>query len=428
LLTLNSGDCADFKICSSFNKCIKILPGFVYTRLQTFNINLSRMNILIAPNAFKHSLNAQEVAEAIAAGLKQSKLTCNCRLFPVGDGGDGTGGLIIQKLNGKIVNATTCDALGRKITAAFGLIDNGKTAVIEMANASGLRLLEANELNPLLTNTFGTGELIRQALDKGARKIIIGMGGSATVDGGTGILSALGVRFLDADGNLLNAVPAELTRLAAIDRSGLDKRIPDCEIIILCDVDNQLLGDEGAAAVFGPQKGATADGVVQLDAMLATFATATLKETGIDITSLKHGGTAGGAAAGLYAFLNAKLVSGATYFLELTGFDAALEDAELVFTGEGSIDGQTLQGKAPAIVAAWAKKKNLPVIGLAGKVPEQPGIEMDKYFNVLRSINNDPVDLSTALKNTRPNLIQTACQIGDLIASNGLQAIWGCKI
>nr|WP_246229547.1 glycerate kinase [Mucilaginibacter humi] len=272
------------------------------------------MNILIAPNAFKNSLDAQSVAEAIALGLQQSKLDCRCQLFPVADGGDGTGSLIIKHLNGTLINTPIHDALGRPITAVFGLIDDGRTAVIEMADASGIRLLKTTELNPMLTNTFGTGELMKAALDKGVTKIIIGMGGSATVDGGMGILHAPGIEFLDEDGKALEPTPAELINIVAINTSNLDKRVSGCEIIILCDVDNKLLGAEGAAAVFGPQKGATTANVIQLNEMLTRFAAIALQQTGRDMTVIKHSGTAGGAAAGLYAFLNAKLVSGANHF------------------------------------------------------------------------------------------------------------------
>lgn len=373
------------------------------------------MNIVIAPNAFKNSLDAQKVAEAIALGLSQSKLDCACKLFPVGDGGDGTGSLIIKHFNGKLIDTEVQDALGRKISASFGLIDNGRTAVIEMADASGIRLLKADELNPLITNTAGTGEMIRMALDKGVHKIIIGMGGSATVDGGTGILSALGVRFLNAEGKLLTT-PAELNELSTIDLSGLDKRVQNCEFIVLCDVGNKLLGSDGAANVFGPQKGADDRAVVQLQAILKKFAAVTLQQTGVDMASVKHGGTAGGAAAGLYGFLKAKLVSGANYFLELTDFNKALNNTDIVFTGEGSIDEQTLQGKAPFAVADWAKRKQIPVIGLAGMVPLQYHKELSKYFDVLLSIGNEPFDRNLALKHTHGNLVRTAKQVGNILS------------
>ncbi|MDB5032107.1 glycerate kinase [Mucilaginibacter sp.] len=379
------------------------------------------MNILIAPNAFKNSLDAQGVAEAIAQGLQQSDLNCTCRLFPVGDGGDGTGGLIIKHLDGQIITAPAHDALGREITATFGLVDNGRTAIIEMADASGMRLLKPDELNPMLANTAGTGELIKQALDKGVNKIIIGMGGSATVDGGAGILSALGMLFYDKDGSELSPVPAQLVDVAMVDVGPLDKRVFACDITILCDVDNALLGADGAAAVFGPQKGATTADVVKLDTMLKNIAAIAFEQTGVDATNIKHSGTAGGAAAGLYTFLNAKLVSGATRFLELTSFEAALQNADIVITGEGSIDEQTLQGKAPAAVAAMARERGLKVIGLAGKVPTVHSEALSQHFHILRSINITPTDLATALKSTRNNLVRTACEIGNLLVLSQLQ-------
>jgi glycerate kinase len=223
------------------------------------------MRILIAPNAFKHGLNAEEAALAIEEGFMQSNLECECECFPIGDGGDGTGELIIKKCGGEIVDTEAHDALGRKINASFGLIDGGKTAVIEMADASGIRLLKPDELDPLHATSFGTGEQVNLALDKGAKKIIIGMGGSATVDGGCGILKALGIRFLDKDKQDLQGLPGSLTNLALIDVTGLDKRILDCEVIVLCDVDNMLLGNHGSAAIFGPQKGASPVDVKKLE-------------------------------------------------------------------------------------------------------------------------------------------------------------------
>jgi glycerate kinase len=374
------------------------------------------MHILISPNAFKHSLTANEAANAIKIGFLQSKLACTCECFPVADGGDGTGELIIRKCNGKLVEAEVHDPLGRKITSSFGLIDEGKTAIIEMANASGIRLLKTGELNPLRATCFGTGVQIKIALDKGARKIIIGMGGSATVDGGCGILKALGVRFLDANGADLAQLPSGLTDLASVDVTGLDERIMEAEVIVLCDVDNVLLGDEGSAAIFGPQKGASAADVKKLDAALAKFAEVSLRQTGKDMSAIPYGGTAGGAAAGLYAFLDAALVNGIAHFLELTNFVAALEKADLVITGEGSIDEQTLQGKGPFGVAHRAKLKGLPVIGMAGRVPLERNDKLQKYFDVLMPIGNQPADLQTALAVTAQNLIRTSAELGNLLA------------
>jgi glycerate kinase len=376
------------------------------------------MNILIAPNAFKNSLTAEEAASAIQEGFMQSKLDCECECFPIGDGGDGTGELIIRKCNGQIENTEAHDVFGRKIETSFGLIENGKTAVIEMADASGLRLLKSGELNPLVATSFGTGEQIKVALDKGAKKMIIAMGGSATVDGGCGILKALGARFLDSNKNDLSNLPEGLMELNSIDISGIDNRIITCEMIVLCDVDNELLGDKGAAFMFGPQKGATPEGVKKLDAALGRLSKVALHQTGKDMATVKYGGTAGGAAAGLYALVNAKLVNGIDYFLELTGFDAALKTADIVITGEGSIDEQTLQGKGPFGVAQRAKSKGLPVIGLAGKIPIEPNKNLQKYFDALLAIARQPSDLASALAATASNLKRTAYELGNFFAIN----------
>lgn len=378
------------------------------------------MHILIAPNAFKHSLTADEAAVAIREGFMQSKLDCSCECFPVADGGDGTGELIVKKREGEWVEASVRNALGKGIMAQFGLIDQGKTAVVEMAAASGIRLIKREDLDPLIATSFGTGEQIRVALDRGVKRIIIGMGGSATVDGGCGIMKALGIRFLDAGGKELTRLPEALTQLDRIDTSGTDKRIVNCEVVVLCDVDNLLLGEQGAAAVFGPQKGASAADVQQLDAALGRLSQVALQQTGKDMAAVKYGGTAGGASAGLWALLGAKLVNGIDYFLELTGFEASLGKADMVVTGEGSIDEQTLQGKGPFGVASRAKLHGLPVIGLAGRVPGEPDKNLQQYFDALLAIGNCPSDLAAALAATAGNLSRTAAALGNLLAINPL--------
>jgi glycerate kinase len=374
------------------------------------------MHILIAPNAFKHSLSAEEAALAIEKGFMQSKLDCRCELFPVGDGGDGTGELLIKRLNGKIVTTEVKGPLGKKINAGFGLINGDKTAVIEMANASGLRLIKKEELDPLHATSFGTGEQIKVALDRGVKKIIIGMGGSATSDGGTGILRALGLRFLNVKGEELKDLPVSLNELATIDLSSLDKRIKDTELVVLCDVNNLLLGEKGAAAVFGPQKGASTGDVQILNKALTRFSDITLQQMEKEIATVKHGGTAGGAAAGLYAFFNAKLVNGIEYFLQITGFDKSLEKADLVVTGEGSIDEQTLHGKAPFGVARAAKQKGKRVIAFAGKISSTTNSALDKYFDELISINQPEVELEEALATAGQNLTNAVEPIGSLYA------------
>ena len=381
------------------------------------------MRILIAPNAFKNSLAAQDVAEAIKIGLEESKLQCTVDCFPVGDGGDGTAELILKYYNGNIVFVTVHDPLMREISSSFGLMEGEKTAVIEMANASGLKLLQLNELDPLHTTSFGTGELIKKSLDSGVKKIIMCIGGSATVDGATGSMRALGFRFLGKDGKELINTPETLVNLETIDFLGVDERIMQCKIIVLCDVENVLLGKEGAAAVFGPQKGASPDDVKKLDSSLAKLGNVILKQTGKDVSTIKSGGAAGGMAAGLAALLNADLVSGIDYFLSLTNFDQALENVDLVITGEGSIDEQTLHGKGPYGVARRAKEKGIPVIGLAGKIPFERMGPLEKYFDVLLSINNEETELSQALSQTRQNLKRTSKNIGDLLAGRGFTKI-----
>jgi glycerate 2-kinase len=389
------------------------------------------MHILIAPNAFKNSLSAEAAAAAILKGLEQSRLQFTAECFPVGDGGDGTGDLLMARLGAHSVSAPARDPFARERMSYFGISPASApsamstsagpsptptTAIIEMANASGLRLLAHQELAPLHASSLGTGDLIRAALDKGADRILIGMGGSATVDGGTGILAALGARFLDARGQDLTHLPIELTKLATIDLSGLDPRLKTVDLTVLCDVDNPLLGPQGAAAVFGPQKGASPRDVEQLETALRHFEAIIHKQLGVTLAGLPKGGTAGGAAAGLYGILKARLVDGIDFFLNVSGFDKALEHAHWVITGEGSLDEQTLKGKGPFGVANAAKKRGLPVIGLAGRLPREKSPALDSYFDVLLPINHEALPLQEALPYTAANLTATARAVGNLLA------------
>jgi glycerate kinase len=333
------------------------------------------MRILIAPNAFKNSLNANEVTSAIARGLERSSLD-----FP------------------------------------FGIIRDGRTAVIEMADASGMRLLTVNELDPLQASSVGTGELIRAALDSGVREIILCVGGSATVDGGAGLLQALGVRFVDSAGRSLLALPAALVDIEAIDLSELDIRTHDCAFTVLCDVDNPILGEAGAARVFGPQKGATPAAVDRLEAALSRWCEVLRRQTEQDVATLAHGGAAGGVAAGLKAVLKARLVGGIEYFLDVTDFNRALQSSDLVITGEGSIDEQTLQCKAPYGVAMRAKALGVPVVALAGQVPLEPGPTLRQCFDVLLPIGSGPCSVSVAIRRTGENLTRTAWELRNALA------------
>ncbi|MEO9099586.1 MAG: glycerate kinase, partial [Ginsengibacter sp.] len=271
------------------------------------------MHIVIAPNAFKGSFTSGEAAKSIAAGLKKSKLFCTVKQIPIADGGDGTAHLISKKMGAKGFKLIVHGPLGKKVTASFGWESKTKAAIIEMADASGVRLIEKEELNPLKSNTRGTGELIKFALDKGAKKIIIGLGGSATVDGAAGLLNELGIRFLDNSERKLTELPRGLLALNRIDLNSMDSRLKDCEIILLCDVTNKLLGKSGAAAVFGPQKGADKKGVAILEKCMYQLNKIVKKDLKVDMNSFMHGGTAGGAAAGMAAFINAELVSGISY-------------------------------------------------------------------------------------------------------------------
>src|SRR5712672_3496705 len=374
------------------------------------------MRILIAPNSFKNSLNATEVAEAIGKGLQHSRLACDCQYFPVGDGGDGTAELLIRHFGGRNVPVEVQDPLGRRRAVECGLIHDGRTAVIEVASASGLKLLRPDELDPLHTSSFGVGQMIRSALDHGAHEILLCVGGSASVDGGTGLLQALGMRFLSAIGSPLRKMPEDLAHVHAIDMSGLDPRLKGCTMTVLCDVDNPLLGAQGAARIFGPQKGATPAVVESLEVGLGRWAEILHRETGRDVSTVVGGGAAGGIAAGVLGILGARLVSGIDYFLDLTEFDAALRAADLVITGEGSLDEQTLQGKAPFGVAMRANVRKIPVVAFAGQVPMEPSVSLRSSFEVLLAIGSGPLPVAESIQCTARNLQRTALEFGNALA------------
>lgn len=374
------------------------------------------MNIVIAPNAFKGSLSAEEAANCIAKGVRQSNLTCRMDLIPIGDGGDGTAALIAKKWNACSITVKVRDPLGRIIQSSFKWVAKEKSAIIEMSDASGLKLLKQNELNPMKANTRGTGDLVNAALKMNAKKIILAVGGSATIDGGTGLLKELGIRFLNGSCSEITELPGGLIELKSIDIHRLDPRLKTCEIIILCDVTNTLLGNKGAAEIFGPQKGAGKKEVSLLEKCMQRFNQVTKKSLGINMSSLVYGGASGGVAAGLSAYVNAKLVSGIEYFLDAVNFDEALENADLVITAEGSLDEQTLEGKGPFGVAVKAKKKRVPVIALAGEVPLKIEKKMHDYFQGIFSINHAPSTLEDAIKNTSADLTRISCELCNLLA------------
>ncbi len=376
------------------------------------------MDIIIAPSAFKNSLTAAETAQAMAAGLRRSGLDCALHLLPVSDGGNSL--LDVLLVNGGERRALTVhDPLMRPIRAAYGLLPDGQTAVVEMALASGLELLKPDELNPLTATTYGTGELLAAALDAGARRFIIGLGGSATVDGGAGCLQALGVRLLDADAHELPPGGAALARLARIDISGLHPRWREVTVVIASDVDNPALGEHGAAAVFGPQKGATPADVQTLEASLRHFFTLVHDQMGIDVREVPGGGAAGAFGAGLMAFLGGRIQSGIDLVLETSGFDALLAEADLVMTGEGRMDEQTIHGKGPVGVARRAAAVGVPTVALVGGLDADDARLHDAGLWAVLPIVTAPMPLEQALAQAAELVERAALRLGYLMQIKG---------
>ena len=328
------------------------------------------MKVVIAPDSFKESLTAKQVSDAIKEGLARVWHDAEFVTVPVADGGEGTVQSLIDATHGEQVFTTVMSPLGNEVQAFYGILGDGETAVIEMAEASGLHLVPTDARDPKLTSSFGTGQLIKHALERGMQRLIIGLGGSATNDGGVGMLAALGVKFLDESGNAIATNGGGLIHLASIDVSGLDPRLAQCEVLVACDVNNPLCGEKGASAIFGPQKGATPSDVATLDNALHKFGTLTEKVTGKHVLTREGAGAAGGMGAALLGYTPARLQPGIEIVLETVKLAELVADADIVFTGEGRIDHQTAHGKTPMGVAKVAKQFNLPVIALAGCVGE----------------------------------------------------------
>jgi glycerate kinase len=371
------------------------------------------MKIVVAPNSFKNSLNALQVAQAIDRGLKKSKLKPDTQLIPIADGGDYTLEVLIDYFQGEYRDVVVEDPLQRPVKARYGLLNQGKTAVIEYTKASGLYLLIPDEYNPMLASSHGTGQIMKKCIEEGAEEIWLGVGGSATVEAGVGLLQALGIAFLDKNDQPIVRGAIGVASIEKIDTSTCSEKIRKTPVKILSDVENYLLGEKGAARVFGPQKGADALMVEDLEKILIHYANLVNTSTGKDITGIPGGGAAGGVPASLSAFLNTEIVSGAGFLLKQMGFGNAIEDAQVLITAEGKIDEQTLSGKGPAIVAQWAKESGLAVIGLGGSIPTHPDSEI---FDVLLAIGNQPQSLEEALKLTAENLERTSCMVGNLLA------------
>ncbi len=327
------------------------------------------MNIVVAPQAFKGSLSAVEAAGAMARGVRTAAPAAEVLSLPIADGGAGTVRAMVAAAGGSLHETRVSGPLGEPVTAVWGRLPDG-TAVIEMAAASGLALVPADRLEPLRATTYGTGELIGAAFDAGCRTIIVGLGDSATTDGGAGMASALGVRFLDADGGDIPPGGVGLERLDRVDVAGLDPRLAGVTVLAACDVTNPLSGPEGAASVYGPQKGAAPDEVKRLDTALRRYADVVRRDVGVDIASIPGGGAAGGLGAGLAAFFHAELRSGIDIVADAVGLDEKVRGAGLVLVGEGRLDAQTARGKAVAGIARRAKAAGVPVIAFAGGLGE----------------------------------------------------------
>jgi len=355
------------------------------------------VKIVIAPDSFKGNLSALQVSQAIEIGIKHAVPDAAIDIVPMADGGEGTTQALVDAVGGEIIPAEVTDPLGGRVMAYWGLLSDKTTGVIEMATASGLDLVPLEKRNPLVTTTYGTGELILAALEKGCRKLIIGIGGSATNDGGAGMAQALGVRLLDAKGAQLAFGGAALAELDRIDITNIDPRLSDCDIRIASDVTNPLCGPQGASAVYGPQKGATEEMVKQLDAALAHYADIIKRDLGIDISDVPGAGAAGGLGAGLITFLKARLLPGIEIVIQATGLAEHLKDANLVFTGEGRIDNQTACGKVPVGVARKAKTFGVPVIAIAGAIGDGYQAVYEQGIDAVFGIAPGPISLDQSL-------------------------------
>jgi len=356
------------------------------------------IKIIIAPDSFKESLTAREVAEAIEKGCRRVFPEAKLVKIPMADGGEGTVHSLVEATAGEIKEALVSGPLGEKVRAGFGILGDGNTAVIEMAAASGLPLVPLEKRDPMITTTYGTGELIGKALDEGCKTIIVGIGGSATVDGGAGMAQALGVRLLDASGEEIPFGGGGLKKLARIDISRLDPRLKGVKVLVASDVVNPLLGPEGAARIFAPQKGATPEMVEELEKNLGHYAKIICQCLGKDIACLPGGGAAGGLGAGLVAFLEAEIYSGVEVVIETVRLEDHLRDAHLVITGEGKIDGTTLKGKTPIGVARRAKKYSLPVIAVGGSLAEDAHLVYEGGIDALYDIISCPTSLEVAIR------------------------------
>lgn len=356
------------------------------------------MKIVIAPDSFKGSLSAEKVADNIEIGIRRVLNAADIIKVPMADGGEGTVQSLVDGTGGEIVKLKVKDPLLKDIDSFYGILGDRKTAIIEMAAASGLPLLDEIERNPMKTTTYGTGELVLDAVKKGCRKIILGLGGSATNDGGAGFLAALGIKFKDKNGNIISPVGGELNKLWDIDISSLDKRLKECVFIAACDVDNPLVGEKGASFIFGPQKGADENMVKLLDDNLNHYADVIKTVLGADIKDHPGAGAAGGLGAGILAFLKAELKRGIDIVIELSDLERKIKGADLIITGEGMTDYQTTFGKTPYGVCKLGNKYGIPVIAISGGLGKDYRNLYQLGFKSIFSIADKPMKLEESIE------------------------------
>lgn len=362
------------------------------------------MKIILAPDSFKESMTAKEACEVIERGMKKIIPDLECISVPMADGGEGTTQSLVDATGGEFYTQRVLGPLGESVEARFGILGDGKTAILEMAAASGLELVPKEKRDATVTTTYGTGELIRAALDKNVETILIGIGGSATNDGGAGMIQALGGKLLDSCGKEIGFGGGQLSNLSKIDLSNLDKRLEKTKIIVACDVQNPLTGVSGASHIFGKQKGANEEQRELLDKNLKHYAEIIRRDVGKDVENIPGAGAAGGLGAGLMAFLSAELKKGIEIVIEYSKLEEKMQGADLVITGEGSIDAQTRFGKTPYGVAMTAKKYGIPVIALAGNVGKDIDVLYEYGFTAIFSILPRVESLEKAISNGKENL------------------------
>jgi glycerate 2-kinase len=373
------------------------------------------MNILIAPDSFKDCLSALKVASALSRGLRKVLPDAQCTLLPMADGGEGTVESVIDATHGQRIKVKVLDPLMREISSYYGITGDGTTAVIEMAAASGIELLNDKERDPWITSTFGTGQLILDALNRQCSRILVGIGGSATNDGGAGMAEALGVKFSGEFGTIPVQGGGLLGEVIQIHTEGLDPRLARAEVTVACDVTNPLTGPLGASAIYGPQKGADEEMVKRLDRNLVHFAGLIRDQLGKEVAGEPGAGAAGGLGAGLMAFLDATLVNGVEMVAGVVDLEEKIRSSDLVITGEGKIDAQTRFGKTPFGVAQMAKKQGKPVIGVAGTLDSDATLLYEMGFDLLMPIQEKPGDLEFSLKNGEQLLERTGERIGRML-------------